>query len=324
MTIDEGRAYALGHDGQPDLPGRRRSASCCGKGFHPTLYNIAMPIWGIAASPLVEGDLVIVQAGGQGACLVAFDKKSGEERWKALDDRASYSSPIMVEQAGRRVLVCWTGDSVTGLDAASGKVFWRQAFTPAKMVINVATPVVEKNRMFFTSFYDGAMMLDLKPDTLAVESLWERRGPRRAAHRQRSHSIIGTPYFEGDYVYGVDSYGEFRCLDAKTGDRVWESLQPTPKSALEHRCTWCRNGDRMWMFNERGELVIARLSPAGYEEISRAKLIEPTPWQLPQRGGVLLVASSVRGTTRLRCNDDEHRVREPRGGRELMAVDRRR
>jgi hypothetical protein len=74
-------------------------------------------------------------------------------------------------------------------------------------------------------------------------------------------------------------------LDAKTGDRIWESLEPTPKSRWS-TIHMVKNGPRMWMFNERGELVIARLSPQGYEEISRAKLIEPTSVQLAQRGGV--------------------------------------
>ena len=215
---------------------------------------------------------------------MAFDKKTGEENWHALDDNASYSAPIMIEQAAQRVMVCWTGDSVVGMNAMTGQVLWQFPFKPAKMVINIATPVLEKNRLFFTSFYDGSLMLNVRQDRLEVSPVWRRIG-RDEQHTDSLHSIISTPYLEGDYVYGVDSYGEFRCLDAKTGDRVWESLQPTPKSRWS-TIHMVRNGDRMWMFNERGELVIARLSPEGYQEISRAKLIEPTRVQLPQRGGV--------------------------------------
>jgi len=248
------------------------------------LYKIRMPIWGIAASPLVEGNLLIVQIGGEGACLVAFDKRSGEEQWRALGDNASYSAPVMIEQAGKRVMVCWTGDSVVGMNAASGAVYWQIPFKPAKMVINIATPVLEKNRLFLTSFYDGALMATINPDKLEASTLWRRSG-RDEQHTDSLHSIISTPYLEGDFVYGVDSYGEFRCLDARTGDRIWESLAPTPKSRWS-TIHMVKNGDRMWMFNERGELLIARLSPSGYEEISRAKLIEPTRVQLGQRGGV--------------------------------------
>jgi len=283
VTIDEGRAYALGTMGHLycfDAAGGKPLWS------HDTNteYKIRMPIWGIAASPLVVGDLVIVQIGGEGACLVAFDKKSGQERWRALDDNASYSAPIMIEQAGKPVMVCWTGDSIVGMNATSGEVYWRHPFKPAKMVINIATPVLEKGRLFFSSFYDGSIMLEVSPDTLAVKELWSRQG-RDEQHTDSLHSIISTPYLEGDYVYGVDSYGEFRCLDAKTGERVWESLEPTPKSRWS-TIHMVKNGDRMWMFNERGELVIAKLSPQGYQEISRARLIKPTRVQLAQRGGV--------------------------------------
>jgi outer membrane protein assembly factor BamB len=247
-------------------------------------YKIEMPIWGIAASPIVVGDLLIAQIGGEGACLVAFDKASGQERWRALDDRASYSAPILIEQAGKQVLVCWTGDNVVGLDPASGKGHWKHPFKPNKMVINISTPVLEGDRMFMTAFYDGSLMLKVHPDKLAVEPLWRRQGIDEK-QTDALHSIIATPYFEGDYVYGVDSYGELRCLDANTGDRVWESLEATPKARWSN-IHMVKNGERMIMFNERGELIIARLSPKGYHEISRTKLIEPTTDQLRQRGGV--------------------------------------
>jgi outer membrane protein assembly factor BamB len=283
VTIDEDRAYSLGSMGNLYCLDAAGGKVLWEKDLNQE-YKIRMPNWGIAASPLVEGNLVIVQIGGENACLVAFDKLSGKEQWRALDDNASYSAPIMIQQAGQRVLLCWTGDSVVGMNAASGAVYWQIPFKPAKMVINVATPVLEKNRLFLTSFYDGSTMLAVAPDKLEATTLWRRSG-RDEQHTDGLHSIIGTPYLEGDYVYGVDSYGELRCLDALSGDRIWESLQATPKSRWS-TIHMVRNGSRIWMFNERGELIIARLSPSGYEELSRAKLIEPTRVQLPQRGGV--------------------------------------
>jgi outer membrane protein assembly factor BamB len=170
------------------------------------------------------------------------------------------------------------------MNASSGAVYWQIPFKPAKMVINIATPVLERDRIFLTSFYDGSMMVQLDKDQTAARPLWRRSG-RDEQHTDSLHSIISTPRLEGDYVYGVDSYGEFRCLDALTGDRIWESLVPTPKSRWS-TVHMVQNGPRTWMFNERGELIISRLSSSGYEEISRAKLIEPTRVQLGQRGGV--------------------------------------
>lgn len=284
VAVDEGRAYSLGTMGH---------LFCFDAGTGDVVwkkdcqreYNIEMPIWGIAASPLIEGDLLIVQIGGRpDACIVAFDKKTGAEKWRALSDKASYSAPIMIEQAGERVLVCWTGDNVVGLNPKTGKEFWKHPFKPSRMVIAIATPVAENNRLFVTSFYDGALMLQLGTDKPTAEKLWRRKG-KNERQTDALHSIIATPYFAGDYVYGVDSYGELRCLEAKTGDRVWESLEATPKARWSN-IHMVKHGDHIWMFNERGELIISKLSPKGYEEIDRAKLIEPTTVQLRQRGGV--------------------------------------
>lgn len=284
VSIDDGRVYALGTMGHLHCLDAARG-TLLWKKTPGAEYQVRVPIWGCAAAPLVDRDVVIVQLGASGgACLVALDKRTGAEQWRALDDPASYSAPIIIQQAEQRVLVCWTGANVAGLDPTTGKVHWKHPFTPKRMVINVPTPVVSGDRLFVTAFYDGSLMLKLRQDQLSVEELWRRRG---ASERDTDalHAMISTPYFEGDYVYGVDSYGELRCLDARTGDRVWENLTAVPKSRWG-TIHMVRNGERMWMFNERGELLIAMLSPQGFQEISRAKLIEPTTDQLEQRGGV--------------------------------------
>jgi len=94
---------------------------------------------------------------------------------------------------------------------------------------------------------------------------------------------MATPLLQGDYVYGVDSYGELRCLQANNGDRIWEDLTATPKERWSN-IHMVQNGKRVWMFNELGELIISELSPEGFNEISRAKLIEPTEGQLERDG----------------------------------------
>lgn len=284
VSINDGRAYALGTTGHLHC----LKAATGEVLWHRDLnveYKLRIPIWGIAAAPLVDGDLVIVQVGGSdGACLLALDKTSGKEKWRALDDDASYSAPVIIQQAGRRVLVCWTGQHVAGLDPSSGQVFWKHPFRPSRMVINVPTPVIDGDRLFVSAFYDGSLMLRLDPQQLRVEQLWRRRGPNER-DTDSLHAMISTPYLQGDYVYGVDSYGQLRCLDARTGDRVWEDQTAVPRArwATIHMV---RNGSRMWMFNERGELLIGELSPKGFHEISRAKLLEPTTEQLRQRDGV--------------------------------------
>jgi outer membrane protein assembly factor BamB len=283
VTVHDGRAYALGAVGNLACLDAESGALLWSRDLNRD-YAIQMPNWGIAAAPLVEGDVVILQIGGKDACIVGLDRKSGADRWRALPDRASYSAPITIDQEGKRVVVCLTGDRVVGLDPASGALQWEFPFPATRWPIAIATPVLDRGRLFFTSAIDGSLMLRLVPGRLAVEKVWQRRGPSERV-TDSLHGLISTPILEGDHLYGIDHYGELRCLDAKTGDRIWESLDVMPQArwATAHLV---RNGDRTWILNERGELIIARLTPQGYRELSRARLLGPTTGQLPQRGGV--------------------------------------
>jgi outer membrane protein assembly factor BamB len=291
VTIDDGRAYSLGAVGHFFCFDAAKG-NVLWKHDLDREYQVRMPIWGLAAAPLIEGDLVILQVGGDSACLVALDKVTGKRRWRALQDDASYSAPIVIEQAGRRVLVCWTGQHVAGLDPPTGKVLWAHPFLPSQVVLAVATPVVEGDHLFVTAFYDGSLMLRLNEKKPAVEPIWRRRGVSERL-TDSLHSIMATPYMKDNYIYGVDSYGELRCLEGDTGDRVWESLEPIPppyrfNPGLRRwfNIHLVENHGKVWMFNERGELLITKLSPQGYQELSRAQLISPTRGQLNERGGV--------------------------------------
>ncbi len=283
VTVQEGRAYALGAMGH-FFCYRADSGEPLWQHDLAKQYRIRMPIWGIAAAPLIEKDTVILQVGGENACLVAFDKLTGVERWRALDDRASYAAPIIIEQAGQRVLVCLTGDNVVGLEPTTGKLHWSQPFRPRNMPIGISTPIVEGDRLFVTSFYDGGLMLRLDQKQPHAHEVWRRVG-KSERDTDSLQSIMSTPVFKGNYLYGADSYGELRCLLADTGDRVWEDTTAVPKARWAN-IHFVRHGDEYWLFNERGELIIADLSPAGFSERSRAKLIAPTLPQLNQRGGV--------------------------------------
>lgn len=284
VTVAGKLAYALGTMGHIHCLDVASGEVVWGRDLNDT-YDIRLPLWGLAAAPLVYQDLVILHLGGRdGACVVALDRQTGEERWRALDDRASYSSPILIERNGRDVVVVWNGDAIAGLAAGSGDMYWRIPFPPRKMPIGVPTPVVENDRVFVSSFYDGSLMVELGDNERQASKLWSAVG--RSERRTKAlHCMISTPVMKGGYVYGVDSYGELRCLEAATGQRVWENKSATPPARWSNIHMVVQR-DRLWMFNERGELIIARLSPRGYEEISRAKLIEPTTEQLRQRGGV--------------------------------------
>ena len=281
VTIDGELAYAVGAMGHFHCL-NVADGSVVWKRDLNTDYQIDMPIWGIAAAPFIYENLVIQQVGGkQGASVVAFEKSTGQEVWKALDDRAQYSTPALIQQAGRDVLVCWTGDSITALDPGAGTTLWSFPFRPHKMPIGISTPVVSDERLFVTSFYDGSVLLRVPKDRIGFELLWKRVGSSEQ-DTDALQSMISNPMFLDNHLYGVDSYGEFRCLDAVTGDRIWEdkSLVKPNRWATIHMV---QHGEQTWMFNEHGELLLTELSPQGVKVLSRTQVIAPTRVQLARR-----------------------------------------
>jgi outer membrane protein assembly factor BamB len=284
VTIHDGKAYCIGAMGHFHCLDAIQGNILWKRDLQKE-YEIQMPIWGIAASPFVYRDFVIQQVcGAAGACIVAFDKKTGREAWRALKDRGAYSSPVLIQQERKDVLVCWTGDSLSGLDPNNGNVYWSHPFPPSRMPIGVGDPVIQGDRLFVSSFYDGSLMVRTPKEKVTVDILWRAVGPDEQ-HTKSLHAMIGTSIVEGDLVFGTDSYGEFRCLDASTGERIWEDNTAVPRArwATIHMV---RESDRVWMFNERGELMITKLSRDGLKILSRSQLIAPTRDQLGQRGGV--------------------------------------
>ncbi|MHC5182336.1 MAG: PQQ-binding-like beta-propeller repeat protein [Planctomycetota bacterium] len=281
VTIDGGYAYSLGTMGHFHCFDAKNGDIIWSKDLRAD-YVIKIPTWGIAGSPLVEDNRVIVQiAGKDGACIVAFDKQTGEEIWRALDDEVNYSSPIAIDQADKRVILVWTANRIAGLDAETGKVLWQQPFS-AEM--GIATPVLYNDYLFVSSFFDGSLLLKLNKQKMSADVVWQRKGENERL-TDSLHSCISTPVILDDYIYGVDSYGELRCLELLTGNRLWENHDAVPHNRWAN-IHMVQHDDNIWMFNESGELIISKFKPDGYHEISRTKIIEPTGRELAQRGGV--------------------------------------
>ena len=284
LVIEGGKAYSLGAMGDM-LCFDAKSGKVLWHENLKEVFNIKMPIWGIAANPLIYGDLIITQIGGSdGACVVGLAKNTGKEKWRSVSDKASYSAPIIIKQAGKDVLVCWTGTRITGMNPLDGKIYWDCYYGESNYAMNISTPVKSGEYIFVSAFFEGSMLIKLDKEKLAAKIAWKRKGESEK-HTDALHCTISTPILSGDNIYGVDSYGQLRCLDLLTGDRVWENLNAVPKARWAN-IHMVRNSDKVWMFNERGELLITKLSIEGFQEISRTKLIEPTEEQLDLRGGV--------------------------------------
>ena len=307
VTVKDGKAFALGMMGHLHCLDAETGELIWAKDLSQH-YKIDMPIWGLTSSPLVEDGVVILQAAapGEGACVVGLDLANGNEIWRAFPDKASYVSPIIVEQDGKRVVVVWTGMRIAGMNAATGDVYWDIPTHPNKMPINVPGPAVSEDGklMFLSVFYDGSRLIELSQDTVAAKELWARKGINERT-TDALHNMISPPYIYGGYIYGIDSYGQMRCLDPSTGDRVWENLEAVPQGRWGTGFM-VRNGKITWMLTERGELVMAKLTPEGYSEIDRVQIIDATtPLKQREEGTVLWSHPAFAGTQIFARNDRE-------------------
>ena len=134
--------------------------------------------WGIAESPLIVGELVIATPGGQKASVVALNKMTGKTVWAAteLQEKGNYCSPILVERGGKKIIVTMLADHFVGIDAANGKVLWKDAFDdyfPDAKDINPVSPVYYNGQIYTTSGYDdGGALYDLSADGLSIKRMW--------------------------------------------------------------------------------------------------------------------------------------------------------
>jgi outer membrane protein assembly factor BamB len=246
-------------------------------------YGTPVPLWGFAANPLLDGDKLICLVGGEESVVIAFDRRTGVEKWKALSMKSGgqigYAPPMIYDLGGKRQLVIWHAESVNGLDPETGKSYWSVPFK-LKANMSIATPRQVGDRLFLTAFYNGPMLLRFSPDKAEPEVVW--RGKDRGEmpnQTDKLHAVMCTPVIRDGHIYGVCSYGELRCLRLDDGGRVWQNLEATGTRGEPQR--WANafivaQGDRYFIFNEKGDLLIARLSPEGYQEIDRAHILDPT------------------------------------------------
>jgi outer membrane protein assembly factor BamB len=245
-------------------------------------FGAKEPLWGFSSHPLLDGDLLICFAGGKDESLaVAFEAATGKVRWHALPTQDAthgpgYAPPVIAEVGKTRQLIVWHPNGVSSLDPKTGQHYWTQEF-PVKAGMTIATPRVAGDRLFVTSFYSGPMMLQLAQNTPGARVLWKAREGVTERKTDGLHAVMCTPVIKDGYIYGVCSYGQLRCLRMDSGQRNWETLKPVEgKEERWGNAFIIAHEDRYFIFNERGELILADLSPDGYEELGRVAVIEPT------------------------------------------------
>jgi outer membrane protein assembly factor BamB len=279
-TIDADRVYVVGRMGDL-LALNVADGKVLWQYNYEKDFGTIIPLYGTTSAPIVDGDrLIALVGGGNNANYMAFNKLTGEVIWRARssDPEPGYNQPTIIESSGVRQLIAWDPNAVSALDPVTGKVLWEVPFT-VQLALTIATPVRRGPYLFVATHYSGARMLKLDEEKPGAALLWSND----TRNEDTINPATSTPVIDGDYVYGLSSYGTLRCLELTTGKVVWETQALTKERVLYASAYFVRNGDRYFVNNDRGELIIAKLSPKGYEEISRSRLIEPTHPQIRRR-----------------------------------------
>ncbi len=231
-------------------------------------YKAESPIWGYAATPLVNGNLIYTLAGGNNTAVVALDLKTGKEVWRALDTKdIGYAPPVMTKRDGKDELVVFLPDSLNGLDPATGKTRWTQPYA-ATYGMSIMTPRITKDGIFVGSMQKRSMMV--KPGEGQAELVWDGK-PNQAVSPKN-----GTPIVVDDLVFACDTDGELRCFKSATGERLWTSQEITGNKKFNSGTFFMVRTPQQWvLFNDVGELILGDLTASGYKEAARAKIISP-------------------------------------------------
>ena len=272
-TVHAGKVYALGAEGNLFCLDAAQGTVLWSRDFKKD-FNAKTPQWGFCGHPLVDGQNLICVVGGDEGVVYAFDKDTGKELWHALEAREpGYSPPTMIEAGGVRQLIIWHALSLNSLNPETGSVYWTVPLEP-NFGMAIMAPRQLGDLLFAGGIGGKSVLLKLAADQPAATEVW------RGSTKLGASPVNATPFLEDGFMYAVDQPGALLGVDLKTGEHMWETFRPVtdqenPKRINSGTAFLVKNGDRFFLASETGHLIIARLSPKGYDEISRCKLLEP-------------------------------------------------
>jgi outer membrane protein assembly factor BamB len=244
--------------------------------------------FGSASGPLVEGDKVLLNAGGpKSAGIVAFEAETGKVAWTATSDEASYSAPVSATIGGVRRALFLTRTGFVDLDPATGKVHYQMRWRSRNEAsINAATPLVIGDMVFLSASYNtGATVLQFTGGKW--KQLW---GNDDTLSNHYATSIYRDGILYG--YHGRQEYGpSLRAVELKTGKVRW-SVDEFGAGTITLA------GDRLLVLRENGELQMAPATPAAYRPTAKARLLDATVRAYPALADGLLY---VRNEKTLAC-----------------------
>lgn len=269
--VDGDRVYTLGTEGHLFCFDVKTGTILWAKDFVKE-YGATTALWGYASHPLIDGNKLICIVGGKGSHAVAFDKLTGEELWKTLTAKEQgYSPPTIIEYAGLRQLILFRPDGVAAVNPETGAVYWNVDYE-ATNGSAIMSPIVLGNLLYVGGFNNKNLLLEMAADGKSAKPLWQDEA------KMGLSPVNVQPFRVGEIMYGFDQSGLLHAVDIRSGNRLWGTAAPlnSTRPVGSGTAFIVQHGDRFWMFNELGELMITKLTPEGYEEIDRTKVIKQT------------------------------------------------
>lgn len=271
-TVADGKVYALGCEGDLTCLSAKDGSLVWSKKLTKD-YAAKTPIWGFSCHPLVEGDLLICPVGGAETGVVAFDKNTGKEIWRSLSSKeTTYCPPVIMEHAGVRQLIIWLPDTLNSLDPATGKSNWSLPLKP-NYGMSITAPRQSGDYLFASGIGSTGALYKLN-GAKTPEIIW------RGKTKDAVYCANSTPFIVDGVIYGNDcQLGDLRAVQMTDASISWSTFEPTTggeRRASHGTAFIIRHEDRFFLMSETGDLIIAKLSPEGYKELSRTHLIDPT------------------------------------------------
>jgi outer membrane protein assembly factor BamB len=241
--------------------------------------GVEKPRWGFAGSPVLEGDLLILNVGAAGT---AMNKNTGEIVWTSDKTPSGYATPILYNAGGERCAAIFSAKALLGVRIKDGKQLWSYPWIE-KWFINAADPLLIDGKNFFiSSFGVGCALLDISSGT--PKQLW--------ASKEMGNHFNSCVYFDGS-IYGNNGNTDMpekdlRCLDAKTGEVKWKH------SGFGMGSLIIADGKLIEM-SEKGELVIAVATPRGFKPLAQAQVLGGKCWTAPVLANARIYCRNAKG-----------------------------
>ncbi len=279
-VVDGNRLYTLGTMGDLLCLDTANGKVLWSKSF-PKDYKAPTPAWGWSAHLLLDGDQLIALVGGEGQAVVAFDKATGKERWKALTTKEiCYSPPVIIEAGGKRQLIVWLSDFVSSLDPQTGTEYWSHKHPgvgdAARPAVSIATPKLAGDKLLVSSFYHGTLCLTLDQDQPAATVAWQTKNtyPKPV---EGLNAVMTSLLVRDGHIYGIAGMGELVCQKLATGEIVRTGNEIFgDKPAFCGAVFWVDAGEHVYGLTDQGDFVVLKLTPEKCEVLASAHVLEPT------------------------------------------------